>query len=137
MATTSNPQESVTPETTAARVRAARAFADLEQRDLAEALELSVATIRRIERGGRTASAPELIHIGEVCGVPREFMLHGFTLGAPLATPGSGGLDLDADMARLNRRDDELERRIAVQESFMERMRALINIENDIELSGP
>lgn len=64
---------------TARRVRAARAWANMSQPDLAKLLDMSLASLRRIEQETRDVSTAELIHIGEVCGVPRRFMLYGWT----------------------------------------------------------
>jgi transcriptional regulator with XRE-family HTH domain len=62
----------------AARVRAARAFAGLEQAEVAQALEVSVGTYKRIEQGARPASKPERTRIAALCGVPIGFMESGF-----------------------------------------------------------
>jgi transcriptional regulator with XRE-family HTH domain len=65
----------------AARIRAARAYAHLSQPDLAGRLGVSLATMKRIEGGQRPISTEELIAIAEACDVPTAFMFHGF--GAP------------------------------------------------------
>lgn len=62
----------------ARKVRAARGWANLSQPELASRLELSVATIRRVEQGHRDVTTAELIRVGEICGVPRNFMLYGW-----------------------------------------------------------
>jgi transcriptional regulator with XRE-family HTH domain len=64
---------------TARRVRAARGWANMSQPALAEAVDMSLASLRRIEQEKRDVSTAELIHIGEVCQVPRKFMLYGWT----------------------------------------------------------
>ena len=62
----------------ARKVRAARGWANLSQPELARKLELSVATVRRIEQEHRDVTTAELIRVSEVCGVPRNFMLYGW-----------------------------------------------------------
>ena len=51
----------------------------MSQPDLAKLLDMSLASLRRIEQETRDVSTAELIHIGEVGGVPRRFMLYGWT----------------------------------------------------------
>lgn len=63
----------------AARMRAARAFADLDQADFAKLLGVSVVTIKRMERGTRDISLDELYALADLCDVPRDFMQAGFT----------------------------------------------------------
>jgi transcriptional regulator with XRE-family HTH domain len=62
----------------AARARAARAFADMSQAAVAEALGVSHITIKRMERGAKDISMDELWSIADACGVPRSFMDSGF-----------------------------------------------------------
>lgn len=62
----------------ARKVRAARGWANLSQPELAGKLEISVATVRRIEQEQRDVSTAELVRISEICGVPRNFMLYGW-----------------------------------------------------------
>lgn len=64
---------------TIARIRAARGYANLSQPGLAEALGLSVQTVKRMESGERPVRSVELRQIGEVCRVPREFMEGGWS----------------------------------------------------------
>lgn len=64
---------------TASRVRAARAWANLSQPELARTLDISLSGLRRIEQESRDVTTPELLQIGEVCGVPRRFMLFGWS----------------------------------------------------------
>lgn len=63
----------------ARRVRAARAWANMSQPQLAKLLDMSLASLRRVEQESRDVTTAELIHIGEVCSVPRKFMLYGWT----------------------------------------------------------
>lgn len=67
----------------AERIRAARAFADLSQRDLADALGVDVQWVKRREKprgeeGAQDPKALDRIAIAEVCGVPVDFLEHGF-----------------------------------------------------------
>lgn len=62
----------------AALVRVARAFADVDQATIAEALDVSVITVKRMERGARDVSIDELHRVADVCRVPRVFMETGF-----------------------------------------------------------
>lgn len=62
----------------AARVRAARAFAGLDQQAVADHFKVSKVTVKRMERGERDTSLDELAEIAALCGVPVGFMLHGF-----------------------------------------------------------
>jgi transcriptional regulator with XRE-family HTH domain len=64
----------------AARIRAARAFADLSQHELAAKLDQSVHTLRRTEQLKREVTLDELVQIGEICEVPEWFMRHGFAI---------------------------------------------------------
>lgn len=76
----------------AARIRAARGYADITQEQLADALGVDVQTIKRREAGKKEPKKGELLAIAAICGVPPEFMDRGF--GAPLA--GDAGSRLDA-----------------------------------------
>jgi transcriptional regulator with XRE-family HTH domain len=62
----------------AARARAARAFADLGQSEVADKLGVSHITVKRIERATKDISIDELHAIADVCGVPHAFMDDGF-----------------------------------------------------------
>jgi transcriptional regulator with XRE-family HTH domain len=62
----------------AKRIRAARAFAGIDQAAVAEALGVSVITVKRMERGARDVPLDELQKLAEICEVPREFLEHGF-----------------------------------------------------------
>ena len=62
----------------AARVRSARAYANLTQDDFALHLNISVHSVRRMEQGERTVPMAELVAIAEACDVPRDFMLYGY-----------------------------------------------------------
>jgi transcriptional regulator with XRE-family HTH domain len=66
----------------AARIRAARAFAGLDQADFAKALGVSVVTVKRMEGGKRETSLDDLHLLADLCGVPREFMAEGFAPGS-------------------------------------------------------
>ena len=62
----------------AARARAARAFADLGQEEIAEALGVKRITVTRMERQQTDITLDHLFAIADRCGVPRDFMLNGF-----------------------------------------------------------
>jgi transcriptional regulator with XRE-family HTH domain len=68
-----------------ARIRAARAFADLDRIELGKRIGFSKETVSRLESGERGADDPVLLgKIAAACGVPAEFMALGF---APLERP--------------------------------------------------
>ncbi len=77
----------------------------MEQRDLAEQLEISTATLRRIESGQRAASRAELERIARVTGTPESFLLHGFGDEAQTSADDDGSLrtELREVVARLER----------------------------------
>lgn len=62
----------------ARRYRAARAWANLDQDELAVELEVDRQTVIRRENGKQLPKTSELIAVGAICHVPQEFMLHGF-----------------------------------------------------------
>lgn len=76
----------------AARIRAARAWADLSQEQLAEQLGTTAQTIKRREAGTQQPKRGELLAIAAICGVPSSFMEHGF-----------GEVDRDEVVERLDR----------------------------------
>lgn len=65
-------------EGTASRVRAARGYAGVKQKDLAKALSMSTETLHRVESGRRDLTAGEREALIARCGVPEWFMEHGF-----------------------------------------------------------
>lgn len=62
----------------AARARAARAYADLGQEEIAEALGVKRITVTRMERQQTDITLDHLFAIADRCGVPRDFMLNGY-----------------------------------------------------------
>lgn len=61
------------------RVRAARGYANLSRRELAEACQLTLKQVRDLEEGTRTVTTVgELNAIARVCDVPPEFLHHGW-----------------------------------------------------------
>jgi transcriptional regulator with XRE-family HTH domain len=95
-------------------VRAARGWAGLSQTELADALNVNVATVRRIEQEQRNAGTAELLHIGEVCDVPRHFMLHGWSGYKASSRSDSETRDsIVADMAKRIERLEQHERDFA------------------------
>jgi transcriptional regulator with XRE-family HTH domain len=62
------------------RYRAARAYAGLDQKDLADALGVEVQTVKRRESGESDPKRMEQIAVAKICGLPDDF----FTASAPL-----------------------------------------------------
>lgn len=62
----------------AARVRAARAAADLSREELGRAIGLSARTVRRLEDGQRRISPQELRRVAASCHVPEWFLAYGW-----------------------------------------------------------
>lgn len=56
------------------RIRAARAYAALTQRDLAAAVGVSVSTVSLWERGRRAPSSRRVTAIADACGVRVEYL---------------------------------------------------------------
>ena len=83
----------------AARARAARAYAKLDQKDVAELLGQSTVTVKRMEAGARDISLDDLHAIAELCGVPQEFMDRGFE-------------SVPSELKRIHERFDVLTQRI-------------------------
>jgi len=59
-------------------VRAARAYADLDQADVAKALNISTQSVKRMERGARDVSDQELKTMAVLFDVPLGFLRDGF-----------------------------------------------------------
>lgn len=55
------------------RIRTARAWAGLSQEELAQMLEVSEATVRRMEQGKKIPRSSDLLYIAEICGVRRSW----------------------------------------------------------------
>lgn len=68
----------------AARLRAIRGYSGLHQNELAPKLGISVETLSGMENGRRTISDERLLHVADLCEVPRVFAELGF---APLTEP--------------------------------------------------
>lgn len=62
----------------AARIRAARAYSGMTQRELADRIGVDVQTVKRREAGQQNPKRGELLAIAAVTGVPVAFMEHGF-----------------------------------------------------------
>jgi transcriptional regulator with XRE-family HTH domain len=96
----------------AARLRAARAYADLRQADLADLLGESLTTYKRMERDGRNLDSEDRLRaVARRCGIPEAFMLAGW---GPLARPLS-----DAER-RLVAVEDQLQRLLALEDAVGE-----------------
>jgi transcriptional regulator with XRE-family HTH domain len=98
------PPNGLTTANAAARIRAARNFADLSQPQLAERIGKTVATLKRMERGQRDTDPRELVAVADACGIPRRFMLEGFDAIVDHPTAD--------DMTALQKRLEAIERRI-------------------------
>lgn len=62
----------------AARIRAARAYADLSRVEMAKRIGVSETTLQRRENGLQPARRLELVAIADVCQVPISFLEDGF-----------------------------------------------------------
>jgi transcriptional regulator with XRE-family HTH domain len=85
----------------AARARAARAYAGHEQKEVAEALGISVQTYKRIEAGQRDLTDEEAQRLAAKCTVPAAFMQSGFDRLFD-------GADVEGAVERVNRQIREL-----------------------------
>lgn len=65
-------------EESAARLRAARAYAGIEQSELARRLGVTTKTVLRREKAETSVKPADLRATGLACGVPAAFMVHGF-----------------------------------------------------------
>lgn len=61
-----------------ARIRAARAAADLSREELGRRIGSSARAIRRLEDGGRRCTADELRGIAAATGAPEWFLVNGW-----------------------------------------------------------
>lgn len=67
-----------------ARIRAAQAYAGLEQGPFAEALGFSTRTLDRLFKNERDPTIPEVKKIAEVCRVPVGFLVEGWNVARPI-----------------------------------------------------
>src|SRR3954469_4335919 len=130
----------------AARVRAARAFADLTQSEVAQRLGVSNMTVKVMEKGGRDFAHEDLEAIADQCGVPLDFMLHGFHV---VSEAGNGEVRViiegtrqvaEEALARIDDRFDELGRLLGSTTGDLLAQRAvepLTRRKRRPELSGP
>lgn len=134
MATSNDNAEKTTArEARAARLRAARAFADLDQADFAKELGVSVVTIKRMERGTRDISLDDCYALAKLCGVPRWFVDTDWPAIDELAAPASDEMRAlaDAFSAALDERFTALtdalltrDEALAVSRAALERLRS-------------
>lgn len=101
----------------AARVRAARAYADLNRIQLGELIGFSKETISRIESGDRPVSGDPvlLLKIADACSVPASFLERGFE------TDGTYGDDMEERMRALERRVADLAPTAGLTDGIFER----------------
>lgn len=90
------------------RIRAARTYAGLSQKELADALGVDEQTIKRRESGRQEPKLAERIALASVCKIPPEFMEHGW-----------GALDADEIRVLLNE-----------QSAILQELRALLSGES-------
>ncbi|MSW49565.1 MAG: helix-turn-helix domain-containing protein [Actinobacteria bacterium] len=118
----------------AARVRAARAYADLDQQTVAERLQVSIATLRRIERGDRVATRGELRELAVLTQVPDSFLTDGWAAGDDEAAADQVRA-LQASMdesAKAHARDMEVMRgRLEGIESLLARVKSVTIYDRD------
>lgn len=106
----------------AARVRAARAYADIDQKPFASALGWSPRTLARVESGEKTDIGDDLQKISELTGVPLAFLAYGFTregngdtaiteLRAAVTSLVAGHLQLERELREIRDRDRREPRR--------------------------
>lgn len=77
----------------AKRIRAARAYANMSQDDLAKELGWEVQTVKRRESGKKDPKRAELIAIASICQVPLAFLEGGF--------PAAMSVEADERLARI------------------------------------
>lgn len=101
----------------AARVRAARAYADLDRVALGERLGFSKETVSRIESGERSVAGDSalLAKIAVACGVPRDFMEAGFgRFERPIS-------DVERELYALRESHEELAGRVGALAQMIEK----------------
>jgi transcriptional regulator with XRE-family HTH domain len=64
----------------AGRVRAARAYANASQLEMAHLLDMSLTTYKRLESGARAPSLDEQVLIASHCEVPLSFLQFGWSV---------------------------------------------------------
>lgn len=90
----------------AARVRAARAWADLDQAVLATAMHYKTRTWARVEAGEKSLTRDEREAVADICRVPRVFLEQGFRMLAE-ADLERRLAELADDLAALRRSEEE------------------------------
>lgn len=91
-----------------ARIRAARAHANLSQPELAERIGMSLPTYKRAELGKRPVSTPELIRIAAACDVPPHYVITPWSESEPMRRHANPE-DVPAQLALINERLDAIE----------------------------
>lgn len=91
------------------RIRAARSYAGLSQRELGEALGIDEQTIKRREADKQAPKDGELMAIAQICGVPLGFLRQGFAAAESIAaTSEPGGDKLDTILTEVRRENDHI-----------------------------
>lgn len=89
----------------------------LEQGELADKTNIGVATIRRMEKGERTANTDELAAIAEVAGLPFEF----FTADLQQLKEPNAAKDMEARL-------EKVEKALNLHEANAEAFKALMDL---------
>jgi transcriptional regulator with XRE-family HTH domain len=101
----------------AARVRAARAYADLDRVAFGERLGFSKETVSRIESGERSIAGDSalLAKIAVACGVPHDFMEVGFSrFDRPIS-------DVERELYALREAHEELAQQVGTLAQIVEK----------------
>lgn len=115
----------------ARRVRAARAYAGLSVRELADSIGIGVQTIKRIEAGSRAPRTMEIWAIAEVCGLPNEW----FELDVEALARYAA--DASSLLARVEQRLARIEAQLGITTTNGTRSRGEGNRTPDLRLERP
>lgn len=108
VSTANSKRDSPAAQDVAARIRAARAYADLSREELAKRFggAISSRLIRRLERGETRPSEAQLMLFASSCGLPPGFFTADF--GVLDDSPGTISSQLDAVVERVQRVETDL-----------------------------
>lgn len=102
-----SPTEGLEPEDYAARIRAALAYARIDDKTAADSLHFSIRTLNRMLANTRSPTVPELKAIAKLTEVPLGFLVDGWR---PRVRPRTAEQLLD-EMRRISREMQELSNR--------------------------